>query len=549
MSGQAINSIATIIKRLEAATSRLEDIAAAGAPAATTSSSRGIREDAPAASSAGPSSGGGGGDVAAAVSGGQDGGAASETDPPAVTAFDEYLAQPLQDFAGLSEQAGGLVAQQATQVLSVFRAQRDLVRLAASCAKPSGGTSSPVFATLIKPLQEPLIAATEIREKNRGERVLFNHLSAVSEGIPAAGWVAVEPKPGPFVSEMKDSAQFYTNRVIKDFKDKDKTQVEWCRAYIKILDSLKEYIMKHHTTGLSWNPRGQDAASYSQSPSAAGPSSSGSVAPAAPAPPPPPPSFASPAGAAGAPAPPPPPPAGPTAASQSGGGGGMGAVFSQLNQGEGITRSLKKVDASQMTHKNPELRNRGESAAGTESARPAPPRPGSKPAAMRPKKPAKTALEGNKWVIEHHENNSSIVVEETELSQTVNVFGCKNSVIQVKGKLNAIAMVSCQKTSIVFDSLVSSLEITSSPSFAVQVNGRVPTIVLDSCDSGQIYLTTREAATETEIVASKCSALNVSIPKQGGEEGEYVELALPEQLRFGVTSEGGLKSEVVAHSG
>lgn len=57
------------------------------------------------------------------------------------------------------------------------------------------------------------------------------------------------------MSEMKDSAQFYTNRVIKDFKEKDRSHVEWCRSFVKILEVLKEYIMKHHTTGLAWNPK------------------------------------------------------------------------------------------------------------------------------------------------------------------------------------------------------------------------------------------------------------------------------------------------------
>lgn len=456
----------------------------------------------------------------------------------------------------------------------MFAAQRFLIKVAASSAKPPGGVSSSVFAELIKPLQEPLIAVTELREKNRSERVLFNHLSAVSEGIPAAGWVTVvsrradrayrwrvadhgscafaanlqEPKPGPFVNEMKDSAQFYTNRVIKEFKEKDKVQVEWCRSYIKLLETLKEYIMKYHTTGLSWNPKGGDAtataASLKQSASVAD-----SGAPPPPPPPPPAPVFES----SGIP-PPPPPPSAAAAAGTGGAGsatsGGMDAVFSQLNQGEGITKGLKKVDASQMTHKNPELRNAAPPVAGSSgSSKPTPPRPGSKPAGMRPKKPAKTELEGNKWNVENHENNSSITIENTELSHTVNIFGCKNTVIQVKGKINAIAMVSCQKTSIVFDSLVSALEITSSPSFAVQVMGRVPTIVLDSCDSGQIYLSSSEAAAEAEIIASKCSALNVSIPKKGAEEVEYVELALPEQLRFSVTPQGTLKSEVVAHTG
>lgn len=385
------------------------------------------------------------------------------------------------------------------------------------------------------------MAVSEVREKNRAERVLFNHLSAVSEGIPAVGWVAVEPKPGPFAGEMKDSAQFYTNRVIKEFKDQDKVHVEWCRSYIKLLDALKEYIMKHHRTGLSWNPKGGDAASFVDTAKSA---SAGQ--PAAPPPPAPP----APAAPAGAGAPPPPPPPGSAGATPAASAGGMDAVFAQLNQGEGITSGLKKVDKSQMTHKNPELRPQagGAPSPSSSSAKPTPPAPGAKPASLRAKKPARTDLEGNKWNVENHENNNSVVIDATELNHVVNIFGCKNTVIQVKGKVNAVSMVSCQKTSLLLDTLVSSLEITSSPSFAVQVLGRVPTVLLDSCDSGQIYLS--QESMGAEIVASKCSALNISVPKAGGadDDGELTELALPEQLRFTVAN-GQLKSEVVAHSG
>lgn len=228
----------------------------------------------------------------------------------------------------------------------------------------------------------------------------------------------------------------------------------------------------------------------------------------------------------------------------------MDAVFAQLNQGEGITSSLKKVDKSQMTHKNPELRQQagGAPSPSSSSPKPTPPAPGAKPASLRAKKPARTDLEGNKWNVENHENNNSVVIDATELNHVVNIFGCKNTVIQVKGKVNAVSMVSCQKTSLLLDTLVSSLEITSSPSFAVQVLGRVPTVLLDSCDSGQIYLS--QESMGAEIVASKCSALNISVPKAGGadDDGELTELALPEQLRFTV-SNGQLKSEVVAHSG
>ena len=37
----------------------------------------------------------------------------------------------------------------------------------------------------------------------------------------------------------------------------------------------------------------------------------------------------------------------------------MGGVFAALNKGESVTSGLKKVDKSEMTHKNPELRAGG----------------------------------------------------------------------------------------------------------------------------------------------------------------------------------------------
>lgn len=498
--------------RLEAATSRLEDIALHQ----TSGSSQRELTPAGAGALAGGSAKPPPPPPPAAVEQPKD-------DPPAVKAFDEALDQALDEYKQLSAKIGGTVQEQAAAVLKTFKAQRDLILLATSSQKPAGGAASPVFADLLKPLQAALTEVIEMRDENRGDKQLFNHLSTVSEGIPALGWVAVEPKPAPYVGDMKDSAQFYANRVIKDFKNSDKTHVEWSRSFTKLLDALKAYVLKTHTTGLVWNPKGGDAASFKGASSA---------------PPPP----------------PPPPPAADLSAGAFGGAaaaGGMDAVFGQLNQGEKITKGLKKVDTSQMTHKNPELRATAAPAAPS-ATKAAPPKLAAKPAQLKAKKPAKTQLDGNKWTIEYHEDNRSIVIDQTEINQTVNIFNCKNSIVQIKGKINAVQMTNCTKTSILVDTLVSSLEVTGSPSFAVQITGRAPTILLDSCDSGQIYLS--DKSLDSEIIAAKCSAINVSLPVPGGEEGEFEEFALPEQLKHTVDAMGGkgksrVKTEVVAHTG
>lgn len=48
----------------------------------------------------------------------------------------------------------------------------------------------PALQELIAPLQKAMGSISELRDKNRPSP-LFNHLSVVSEGIPALGWVVV----------------------------------------------------------------------------------------------------------------------------------------------------------------------------------------------------------------------------------------------------------------------------------------------------------------------------------------------------------------------
>ena len=80
-------------------------------------------------------------------------------------------------------------------------------------------------------------------------------------------------------------------------------------------------------------------------------------------------------------------------------------MFAELNRGEEVTKGLRKVDKSEMTHKNPALRagntvpsniGSGSSAGGAPAKKPLKP---TKPTALAGKKPTKFVLEGNKWLI------------------------------------------------------------------------------------------------------------------------------------------------------
>jgi adenylyl cyclase-associated protein len=102
-----------------------------------------------------------------------------------------------------------------------------------------------------------------------------------------------------------------------------------------------------------------------------------------------------------------------------------------------VTKGLRKVDKSEMTHKNPALR--AGSTVPAEKRPPLPKKP-TKPASLQAKKPAKFALEGNKWMVEYQENEPGLTVEDVEISQTVNLFGCKNTTVVIKGKCNAVTL-------------------------------------------------------------------------------------------------------------
>ena len=126
---------------------------------------------------------------------------------------------------------------------------------------------------------------------------------------------------------------------------------------------------------------------------------------------------------------------------------------------------LKKVSDDMKTHKNPSLRGQAPVPAKKEKSS-SPPKYG---ASTAPQKPPKFALEGKKWVIEFQRNNAGLVVEETEVNQSVYVYKCDGSTIQVKGKVNNVILDSCKKTAVVFGSVVSACEFINCQSVQMQV--------------------------------------------------------------------------------
>lgn len=401
---------------------------------------------------------------------------------PTVTAFDDIVNGSLAKYLACSAKIGGDVGEHAKLVKSAFAAERDFIVKATQCQKPSDTQ----LTGFLQPVGNKIQEIQQFRESKRSS-ALFNHLSAISESIPALGWLAVSPAPGPYVKEMSDAGQFYTNRVLKDFKEKDPTHGDWVKSWLSTLTELQGYIKQHHTTGVQWNKQGSVA------------SSKGS------APPPP--------------GPPPPPVLDPVV---SGGSkdDAKAALFAEISQGDKITGKLKKVSDDMKTHKNPALRTANTVPGGGPSAG------GGTSRKSPPAKPSKLALDGKKWAVEYFTGKKDLMIQDTEMKQTVYVYRCTDCVITVKGKVNAITLDNCKKTALVFDEAISSVEFVNCQSVQAQVLHKVPTISIDKTDGCMVYLS--KESLNSQIVSAKSSEMNILIPDASGD---FKEFAIPEQFR------------------
>ncbi|KAK8188016.1 adenylate cyclase associated N terminal-domain-containing protein [Phyllosticta capitalensis] len=540
MAQNNMHNLTTLIKRLEAATSRLEDIASStfektGVPNATA----GV-----ATTAAAPPSAPGAPAPAAP---------AKEELPAMIEAFDALIDTDLKDFMDRSKQFGGTIAEQSQALAEAFAAQRQYLLVSTKAKKPD--MTSTAFLELLKDLQGAIEKVDQIKLSSR-EPEIKNHLTMVADGVGVLGWVTMDIKPGDTAAELFGGAQMYGNKILKEYKEKygrDRSQVEWVQSFYKLFKSLIAYIKEHHARGVNFNPTGIDAAEALRQIKSDGtngvpppPPAPGAAAGGVPPPPPPPlPNFDN------VPPPPPPPPSGGTPGNRAG-VADMGAVFDQLNKGEAITSSLRKVDDSMKTHKNPSLRastmvpERSDSLS-ARSKSPAPPGKKPKPDAFRAKKPEKKVLDGNKWIIENYENPPAPIEIEATIVQSILISRCKNTTIRIIGKANAISIDNSVRASIILDSLVSAVDVIKCPNFALQVLGTLPTIMLDQVDGAAVYLS-RESL-NTEVFTSKCTSVNVNLPpREGDEDGDYAEMPIPEQVRSFVRN-GKLVSEIVEHAG
>jgi len=448
-----------------------------------------------------------------------------------LAAYDDFVQQHIKPLAALSQEIGGDVATLGTFIHGAFTEQRQFLAKAAAAPKPPAAA----IVQLVSGIAGFVSQAGHYNDKaKRGKWA--NHAAAVAEGLPALGWVGVEPTPVPFINDQIESAQVYINRVLVASKTEDPRQGAWAKQFLAALTALAQYVKAYHTTGVAWN----SVSGATFAPTAVAPAAPTAPVPAAPpsapAPPPPPP---------GPPPPPPPPPpgAGPPPPPPFGkaiavSGEGAGALFAEINakgSTNSITAHLKKV-TDDMKVKN---RPPGDDYVPPVSRRAAPKaRAEAPPSAAAMKKGApKLELEDDKrWVVEWQEGTRSdpkeVTVGPTTNYHAVHIYRCDNAVVRITGKVNSIALQDCTRTHVRFVDCIASVSATACTKTELSAGGRLPSCFIDKCHD--VMLSLGPDALDCDIITGASTGINVTIP--GEKPGDDpIEMPIAEQFVSRIT--------------
>jgi adenylyl cyclase-associated protein len=156
-------------------------------------------------------------------------------------------------------------------------------------------------------------------------------------------------------------------------------------------------------------------------------------------------------------------------------------------------------------------------------------------------------LDKNQHIVAKQTNPAApIVITVTEFKQTVFVSKCVGTVVQVVGKCNSITIEGCKQTNVVFDDIVSTVDIINGNKVNVQANGVLPTINVEKSAGVNVYLTS-QASRAAEIVTSLSTEVNVVIPG-ATENDDPKEHAIPYQF-ISKLAGGKVTTLPVEHSG
>ncbi|EHK23085.1 uncharacterized protein TRIVIDRAFT_201347 [Trichoderma virens Gv29-8] len=167
--------------------------------------------------------------------------------PTSIAAFDRFLEQSVGPYVKLSGDLGGSVAQQATNVLLCFQEQRKILLMAALHTKSDGAS----WADQLSPMNEAAARVLELQENSHGDSMHAN-LSCAADGIAVLDWIRIEIRAFRHVDAFLGHAQYFGNKVLKEHKGRNQKQVDWVMSYYQIFRDLSDIVREHFPFGINW---------------------------------------------------------------------------------------------------------------------------------------------------------------------------------------------------------------------------------------------------------------------------------------------------------
>jgi adenylyl cyclase-associated protein len=180
------------------------------------------------------------------------GGDGETEDYPQVLAYDSRFGPKIESFLAAAKGIDSELAEMSQFIADSFREVRRLILAGARHSKPDNMTT--ILAPLAQ-VKEAGIKWCEIHYRTKW----INHEKAVHEALTIFDWITYGPSAGNFVGEMIGAVQCYTNKIAMEFREKDKTQMQWVQGLVGALKDLPEYISDFHKNGLAWNARASKA--------------------------------------------------------------------------------------------------------------------------------------------------------------------------------------------------------------------------------------------------------------------------------------------------
>ena len=190
--------------------------------------------------------------------------------PASVSAFDALLSGPVAKLAALAKPLGDDISAATDAFREAFEREAAVLAAVAACAEPAPET----LQAMLTPLGEQMGAVGAASEGKRTDA--FNHQKALAEAVQGLSFVAyMGPDmgmslPAAHVTEAWQSAEFWTNKVLKEHRAASPEHVAWVAALKALMqEGLGPYVKEHHTTGPSWNRKGADAKTWKPTAAAA----------------------------------------------------------------------------------------------------------------------------------------------------------------------------------------------------------------------------------------------------------------------------------------